>query len=512
MNWLEQRASLVPGRIALREGSIQLSYADLLEESRRVAVFARERMGVQAGQLVVIFPRQSVDVVVWSHACMLLDAVAMPVPARFSPRETAALLSSLRPDAIVFPADHGDDPRLPLPAPSDIDYSYNGVAEEFRVRAIPGNDRVRSFEIPPGTLAILASSGSSGRPKLIPLTYGNFEASARASAANLGTLPDDNWLCVMPLYHVGGLSIVVRAVLGGDCVTLLPSFSEDRVLSVMRTDRVTIASFVPTMLKRLLEYEATFDSGSVPSLRAILLGGAPADADILASCVARRLPVLCTYGLTEGCSQIATMRPGTTTLAQGCVGHPLDGVGLRIRDDRSRDLASGETGEIWIRGDMVAPGYLDPEIDYSDRFHDGWLRTGDIGWLDEAGMLWISGRADNLIVTGGENVYPEEIEAVLCGHPGVEDAAVYGIPDETWGQRLAACVVFRAQSLGGIDLRSSNDARVNIADELTEFCRIRLAGFKIPKQWKFTDSLPRNSAGKILRTELHLLGTCDSAC
>jgi o-succinylbenzoate---CoA ligase len=501
MNWIERQALRQGHHRALTDGERRWTFEEMYRDAATLAEFLQHGAGIGSGDLVCLFPAQRPEDVLWIHALMMIDAVIMPVSARYTDAESDALVARLLPDAVVYHSEPDIGRIMPAPDVADMDVQAPEVGGRRRVRVSRAQVRQRSFEIPGGTTAILASSGSGGEPKLAPITRAMIEASARASVVNLGAVPDENWLCVIPLAHVGGLVLVMRAAIDGACATILPRFDETRVLRAMRTERVTVASFVPTMLARLMAHDASFDAANYPALRAILLGGAPSDNALLARAVERRLPVLLTYGLTEACSQVATMRPGEAPRA-GCAGRPLEGVSVRILDDHRMDAATDAIGGIWIRGPVVMPAYLHPTELNAASFMDGWYFTGDKGRLDADGRLWIAGRSDAMILTGGENVYPEEIEAIVGAHPCVADVAVTGVVDAVWGQALIAYVVLAPTPAG---MAADSPVYADISEELLQYCRGRLAGYKIPRRWVVVESIPRNASGKIVRSALSSL-------
>jgi o-succinylbenzoate---CoA ligase len=304
-------------------------------------------------------------------------------------------------------------------------------------------------------VAVMHTSGTTAAPKPVVLMHSNFLASALGSAVALGLDQAERWLCPMPLTHVGGLSIPIRSAIYATTVVLHGRFDAEAVLNDLMDParRITLVSLVPTMLARLL------DAGleRPPTLRWALLGGGPIPPPLLARAEAAGVPVAPTYGMTEACSQIATF------------GWPLPGVELR-----------SSHGEITVRGPIVAPGALS---------EDGWLHTGDLGRLDERSRLEIIGRMSDTIVSGGENVAPAEVEAVLLEHPAVADAAVHPRPDPEWGEAVVATVVLR-------------DGLNAPPEELRAYCATRLAGFKVPKTIAFTTELPRTQSGKLLRRQL----------
>jgi O-succinylbenzoic acid--CoA ligase len=299
------------------------------------------------------------------------------------------------------------------------------------------------------------TSGTTAAPKPVVLSRSNFQASALGSAVALGLDRAERWLCPMPLTHVGGLSIPIRSAIYATTAVLHGRFETEAVLNELMDParRITLVSLVPTMLARLL------DAGlrEPPTLRWALLGGGPIAPALLARAAQAGVPVAPTYGMTETCSQIATF------------GWPLPGAELRTAE-----------GEVLVRGAMVARGAL---------ADDGWLHTGDLGELDARGRLRITGRRAETIVTGGENVSPVEVEAVLLEHPSVADAGVFARPDPEWGEAVVAAVVPR-------------DGSQVAPEELRAFCASRLAGFKVPKAVEIRQGLPRTESGKLLRREL----------
>ncbi len=284
-------------------------------------------------------------------------------------------------------------------------------------------------------LAMIYTSGTSGRAKAAVLTHGSFTHSARAHWNHLGRRPDDRWVAALPLAHVGGLSVLTRCLLAALPVELLPRFDAMAVLAAVRAGG-TMVSVVPTMLRALLEADR---DNVLARARAVLVGGAACAPALLAESAARGVRALATYGMTEMCSQVATQRPTLKPWAQRGVGTALPGVELRLVDDDGAAVATEAVGRIAVRGPMRMRGYWGHEPLVAEE----WFDTGDLGCVDADGVLSIHARRTDLIVTGGENVYPVEVEQCLEAHPTVAAALVFGLPDEVWGQRVAAAVVAR---------------------------------------------------------------------
>ncbi|OIB57962.1 class I adenylate-forming enzyme family protein [Natrialba sp. SSL1] len=345
---------------------------------------------------------------------------------------------------------------------------------------------------------LMFTSGTSGEPKIVQVTVGNLVASATASAFRLGIAPSDRWLCCLPMYHMGGIAPVIRSTLYGTTTVIQRTFDERETARVLDEYDISGVSLVPTMCKRLL------DAGWEPddALRFVLLGGAPASTEFLARCRDAGVPAYPTYGMTETSSQITTATPAEAARYEGTVGQPLVVTDVSIVGDDGEPVPAGEAGEIVVSGPTVTPGYLD-EARTADAFCDRGLRTGDVGYRDEGGRLWILNRRSDRIVTGGENVDPGEVIDVLCAHPAVEAAAVVGLEDPDWGERVSALVVpveasgSKLDSDSGIDTDADSDS--DLLESVRAHCDDNLAGFKCPKTIGVVDALPRTHSGTVDR-------------
>ena len=436
-NWLAQRAQTSPDRTALVADGGKTSFAELEAEATWVARRLAAQ-GVRRGAIVALIMPAGREKVVLIHALTKLGAVLLPLSPRLSEAERRQVLSAERPAVELSDAGQLTQTEADLPLLGEHDM------DDVHCRILTG--------------------GSSGAPRTIGLTYGNQLWSAVGSAFNIGVHPDDCWLCCLPISHISGLAIVMRSVIYGTTVGLHDGFDLDRIAETLERGEVSIASLVSTMLIRLLEAQANL---SAP--RAILIGGGPVPEDALEEAVGRGASVVQTYGLTEACSQVTTLDPADAKRKLGSAGRPLLTTHLRI-----------DKGEILVQGPMVAPGCADP---------DGWLHTGDLGRIDEEGFLYVEDRIDDLIVTGGENVVPAEVEQVLLRHPEVADAAVIGREDPEWQQAVTAVVVLR------------EDAELP-TEELRRHCAGVLAGYKVPKRIEIASALPRTPSGKLLRRAL----------
>jgi o-succinylbenzoate---CoA ligase len=442
--WLQRAAAARPGGLALQTPHGSLSYAELLVGASAGAAELAAR-GTKPGQRVAIALPPGLAFARALHACLLLGAVAVPVDLRLAPAERERIADG----AVVCL----EEPLSPLTTGATGADRYVATRHDLNATAV-----------------VIHTSGTTSAPKPIELTYGNFLWSALGSAVALGLDPGERWLCALPLAHVGGLSILLRSTIYATTAVIHERFDTDAVLDALREQDVTLVSVVATTLARLL------DAGleRPPTLRCALTGGGPVPPALVARARTAGVPISLTYGLTEACSQVTT---SLVAALDEVSTHPLD-AGPPLFCTRVQISADGE---IMVAGPTVAPGSADGE---------GWLRTGDLGVIDEHGRLHVTGRKADTIVSGGENVAPAEVEAVLEAHPQVLEAAVVGRPDDKWGEAVTAWVVARP----GIELDFAS---------LMAHCARMLAPYKAPKDYMLTDEpLPRTPSGKLLRREL----------
>lgn len=473
-DWLRARAHATPHKLAVLWDRRSVSYAalDRLADGLAAGLLAH---GVQPGDRVATRLPNSLDAVALIHAVARVGGALVPLNTRLTEEEIRVQIGLTGPVLGVgdWGAGTGDW----------------GLATVTLAELTQSPDRpVTLSSCHPVTLSsppqsIIFTSGTTGQPKGAVLTFDNHLSSANASAYRLGIDVDDRWLSCLPLYHVGGLAVVFRSCLYGTAIVLHERFDPDAFDESLDRDGVTMTSLVPTMLHRLLQ---TRRRAWPASLRLALLGGAAATPELLAAAWDAGVPVATTYGLTEASSQVATALPADARAKPGTVGKPLFGAEVRVVDASGSDLPPGEIGELLVRGPQVMSGYYRNPEATARSLRDGWLHTGDLGYVDGDGDLFLVQRRSDLIVTGGENVYPAEVESVLRGHPAVADACVVGIPDAEWGQRVAAAV----------QLRPGTAVE---AETLRDFCRERLAGYKIPRTFLLVSELPQTGSGKIER-------------
>jgi o-succinylbenzoate---CoA ligase len=494
-DWLSRRASTLPNRPAVISGEDRWSFGDLEGTARRTAR-RLAALGVTEGTYVACAVRNGAPAAALTHALTKLGAVMVPLNVRMAAAEFAWQIEDSRAGVLIFDHRLADLVAEAVRRRRDLVLAHLGGAP---VEASGLAGRTRSLEAIPeadapirqridlsAVQSITYTSATSGRPKGVQLTYGNHWWSAIGSALNLGLVPGDRWLAPLPLYHVGGLALLWRSVIYGMPVVIHETFDADAVNREIDTGGATLVSLVSTMLRRILDARGA--RAFPPTLRAILLGGGPVPPTLLTECIDRGVPVVPSYGLTETSSQVAALAPGEAARKPGSSGRALLPAELMIETD-GRSSEPGEVGEILVRGPNVMLGYAGRPTETGAALRGGWLHTGDLGYLDREGYLYVVDRRDDLIVSGGENVYPTEVEWALLGHPAIQDAAVVGLPDPEWGQRVVAVITSRPGS------------RITEA-EVKQFCAAHLARHKIPKQVMFSDVAARSGSGKARRVAI----------
>jgi o-succinylbenzoate---CoA ligase len=447
--WLVRASSRRPDRAALQTPRGDWSYARLYAAARFGAAALAAR-GARRGERVAIALPAGLDFAQALHACLLLGAVAVPVDLRLAPHEQARVADGA---AVVV-----DEPLGEGPEPTGLSITATHHLDAVAV--------------------VIHTSGTTAAPRPVELTYANLLWSALGSGVALGVDEDERWLCALTPAHVGGLSILVRSAIYATTAIVHERFEVDRVLAELGAGRTTLISLVATTLARLLDAGLQRPAG----LRCALTGGGPVPAALVARARDAGVPVGLTYGLSQTSSQVTTT-PVAASSAEGEI--------ARTHDERARPSAGpplfctrvriAPDEEILVRGPTVAPGALAT---------DGWLHTGDLGGLDDLGRLFVTGRKVDTIVSGGENVAPAEVEAVLEAHPQVLEAAVIGRSDPDWGEAVTAIVVLRTGAV--LD-----------PEGLRAHCAAQLAPFKVPKRVTLaSEPLPRTSSGKLLRREL----------
>jgi acyl-CoA synthetase (AMP-forming)/AMP-acid ligase II len=489
-HYLESGAAKAQDEVALSQGKWSITYSTLTERVARLSSGLAD-LGLRRGDRVVLLLPNRPELVELLWAAFRGGLVAVPVNWHLHPDEVDYIVRDCEASALIV-SDETEAASSDLP----------GHVRVLRIRgddpAAPGADYESLLRAEPGPMVAAApddpawlfyTSGTTGKPKGAVLTHRNLAAMTTAYHEDLDPVAEGSvYLHAAPLTHGSGLYLLPATAHGATNV-IAPGlrFSPAGYLELIEQHRVTHGAFLsPTMLKRLLG-EAR--GRTLSSLRSIVVGGAPLYRQDLRAAIDVFGPIIVQmYGQGESPMTITVMQAGEALEHPGSCGRPFGVVEVRVADEHGRTLPDGASGEILVRGEVVMRGYWNNREATADALADGWLHTGDIGHLDK-GYLYLTDRAKDVIITGGSNVYPREVEEVLLTHPEVREAAVIGVPDPEWGESIRAYVV-----APGLDQQ-----------QLIEHCRARAASFKKPREVVFVDELPKNATGKILKRQLREL-------
>ncbi|WP_354686257.1 AMP-binding protein [Cupriavidus necator] len=504
---LKRNVALQPDRAALFYQGRAITFAELDRDSDHLACGLLD-LGFGKGDRLGILGVNQPEWLLAYLAAAKIGAILVGLSVRYRDSEIEYIINHAKVRAVIAPAVVGDMDYVAYFAgmgerlPTVRNYFFTGspdLAAGRRLESLLATvvdqariGRAQENTVPEDPLVLIYTSGTTGRPKGALITHRSQLASAAAQCSHLGAGPDDLMMLALPLNHVGGLTCgFLATLLGGGTSLLIPTFSPKQVVADMLSFPPTIVVGVPTMHMLLLREEALgrLDQQRV---RLVITGGANADPNLLQQLqqMYPQAKVMNLYGLSET-SGAALMSPWDSDFdaTVRSVGKPLPGVELRIVTPDGRDAATGETGELWIRGELTVAGYLDMPAESAAAFSDGWLHTGDLGYRDEAGFVTLMGRSKEMFVQGGFNVYPIEVENVLLRHSDVLMVAGIGVPDPVLGEVGCYYVVPRPGTQPS-------------AEALIDYCRMLLADYKVPRQILFRNSLPMTPAGKIMKAQL----------
>ena len=459
MDWLRYGAEHYPNRICINEYTYNDIYRGVVHVARKLELLGASR--------IAILSDNSVTMAIYVLATMVVHKELLLLNVHLKPKEIKNQLAQLDVTTVL----HSVERREQLPN------SISTIVFESLERILSDEEADDTFDWTfedRDIAVIMNTSATTGQFKSVPLRWGQIRAHVQASKEVLGKTEQDNWLMVLPLFHVSGLSILLRSLYNGTAVTILPKYDKTQVLKLIESENINMMSLVPTILTQLEP------SIIHHNLRVILLGGEFIPMALIDACEKKSLPIYKTYGMTETFSQSVTFSVLDYPHKRDSVGKPLPGMQVRI----DKPDADG-VGEIHLTGPMVMTGYIDKKP------IDGDLNTDDIGYVDEDGFVYILNRRKDLIISGGENIYPKELEDLVYTLPSVKECAVVPVPDPKWGQVPALFVAF-------------HDGESMTADAILSFMTKSLAKYKVPKYVKILPALPRNGTGKIVRNELRL--------
>lgn len=470
-HWLTKQAALHPHKVALElTNGKSITFLQLKQKSKR---FANQLAGLHIKEetRVAILSSNHLDMIIAIHALSYLEAVVVLLNTRLTKHELTDQLN--RSGAQLLITTQSLQQEKDLSFAKQFTFSEIHELEESEPRLATEINLNAPF-------TMMYTSGTTGAPKGVIHTYGNHWWSAIGSVLNLGLHDDDKWLLTLPLFHVGGLSILIRSVMYGMTVFFMEQYNVTTVKRALFDYRVTIASLVTLMLQQLIDEIG--DDQLPDHVRCILLGGGSVPEPLLKCVEAKNIPLFQSYGMTETSSQIVTLSERYAREKLGSAGKPLLPAQVTIHEPNAEGI-----GEIFVKGPMVFHGYDQLPEENERAFSNGWFNTGDLGYFDEAGFLYVVDRRTDLIISGGENIYPSEIEQIILDYPSITDVAVVGLAHDRWGEVPVAFIV----------------AKEYVEEtELITFIESRIASYKVPRKIIFTKELPRNASNKIMRHRL----------
>ena len=500
-------AAIVPDRTAIIFDDKTFAFGEIAERVNRLAN-ALGDLEVGAGDRVAVMQVNCNEHIEAYFATAKLDGIFVPINFRARAEELTFMLNDSGVKAIIMGQRYQDmlrsikpelttlEHQITLEAPGEGFLSYDDLlansSDEERFPTADDED----------VTIIMFTAGTTGTPKGVMLSHNSFSSYILANVDPVDMDTAEKNILTVPLHHIAGVQAVMAAIYGGRTLVLQRQFDEEGWMKLVQDEKVNRAMMVPTMLKRLMDLP-TFKDYDLSSLQVITYGAAPMPLEVIKKAIVEfpHTRFINAFGQTETASTITMLPPDAHDIHEGdpdyeaklkrlgSIGKPLPDVEVLIVDEEGKEVAVGENGEIVARGERLMKGYWNRDEATKETLRGGWLYTGDLGYWDDEGYIFLSGRAKDFLKRGGEMIAPEEVEQIIMSHPAVDEAAIIGIPDVEWGERVRAIVVKKP----GVELT---------AEEVIEHCRPRMAGFKRPEDVIFIDELPRNPMGKVLKRVL----------
>jgi fatty-acyl-CoA synthase len=487
LDWLESRASLTPGAAAIVDAGIdqEWSYSEVNERAKAIAVWLQGK-GVNKGDRVALLAPNGISYFDLLFACGKIGAIFVPLNWRLSADELAFIIKDSEPALLAFHSKFTKEVTLiwdDTDQSIQIDGSYYQALFSRKQRIHP----VYLDEEDP--LAMIYTGGTTGKPKGAVLSHRAIIWNSISTIASWNLTEEDRTITYLPLFHTGGLNALsIPILMAGGTVVLATEFSPEKAVENLIKYQCTIVLFVPTMHHMLVKSDK-FHGTEFRHMKVFLSGGAPCPLDIYEAYKQKGIAFKEGYGLTEAGPNNFFIDPSEADFKRGSVGKPMLFTSIKIMKDDGSEALAGEIGELAIQGRHAFSYYWNNDSATENTLKDGWLYTGDLARQDQEGYFYIVGRKKEMIITGGENVFPLEIEHWLSSHPSIQEAAVIGVPDEKWGEAVTAFIVLEeASALSGAEVK--------------EYCRKKLAGYKVPKQVHIISQMPKTHVGKIDKKQL----------
>lgn len=493
-DWCARWALYTPDKIAIEDADTgaTVSYATLNHHGNTLAWHLRDVFDVEKGTRVAVLAEFEPDMVALFVAAQKSGFILVPLNYRLTPSELTWMLQNSETDLFIYAPAFKEKAEAAVADMSITTYSLDDIQQTL---AEYHNQPVEPFPVPEvyetDPVFILYTSGTTGYPKGAIYSRGMLEWNSINTSMSLTVNQDSRTVNCMPPFHTGGWNVLLTPFLHhGGYTCLIRKFDPDRILLLLIEKRATIFMGVPTMIKMMAE-SAHFTHATFPDLHYLIVGGEAMSVPLIETWHSKGVPVRQGYGLTEVGPNITSLHHRDAVQKKGSIGRPNFYVEVKICNENGQSVSIGEKGELWLKGPMVTPGYWNNDAATAAAITDGFFRTGDLVIQDEESYLYVVDRLKNMYISGGENVYPAEVERILMMNDIILEAAVVNVPDDRWGEAgFAFCV-------------SKADAAPN--ESMIAFCKSRMASFKIPRYWHWVSNIPKNDAGKIDRKQLRLV-------
>ena len=494
IDWLARWAQLTPNRPALTDADSgnTTTYRDFFRIANRLARVLRDRYGVREGDRVAVLATNEIETIFLFFATQRLGAILVPLNFRLTARELTHLLSDCTPRLLIFQRQF--DSLIKSIDPIALPNRTLQMDGEGGLQSI-STDETLSTEVVPmagqesSACMILYTSGTTGAPKGALITHRMLFWNSVSTGLRLNLTQNEVTLAFLPLFHTGGWNVLTTPCIHrGARVILMRKFDADRILELTEKEGLTLLFGVPTMMD-MMARAPRFKATNLNSVRYAIVGGEPMPIELIRTWQARGIPVRQGFGLTEFGPNVFSLGEEDSLRKIGSIGMANFYIQTRVIDESGRECRSGEIGELLLKGPACTPGYFNNAEATAQSIRDGWFHTGDLVRVDEDGYFYVVGRRKDMFISGGENVYPAEIEQFLRSHPQVREAAVIGVPDPKWGE------------VGRAFLSLAQGCRLSEA-EVLDYCAGNLAKYKIPKSVRFLDELPKGDSGKLLKRAL----------
>ena len=475
--WIETHAHIRPNKVALidRVSGVSYTYLDL-QRSSHVQAYRLAAMGIKEGDRVAVYSQNRPEILELLLACGLLGACLVPLNWRLTPQELEKIVADCQ-------------PKMTLVEPGLAGGEALEAQSIFSLQTVDADPVELPRVSPDSALAIFYTGGTTGVPKGAVLTHKSMQANAWNTIGGWGLSPDDIAPVFTPMFHTGGLNVCLTPLLClGGTLVLPGNFDPVKSLEVIEQEKCTFVFLVPTMYE-MLRQAPGFSRGRVALVRKWISGGAPCPKTLFEAYWNEGIPLIQGYGLTEAGPNTFGVSFEDAQKRAGTVGVPLPGIEVKLAGEDGKEVTVGTAGELHVRGDHVMSGYWNKPKETAQVMQDGWLATGDLAYRDADGFYYICGRRKEMFISGGENVFPAEIEEVILTHPNIAEVAVVGVPHPKWGEVGRAYLVLKQPA-------EHDEA------QLVEHVQKTLAKYKIPKEYVVMDSLPKSAAGKVLKRML----------